>query len=238
MKKQRLGAKLDRYDPRDYRFEDLVLRRGITPAVVDRSFYSMVDKSFRLNQGNEGTCVGHAATNVLTAGPSEHLEYLDFETVESAHQFARRLYLESSGDASYQNGMYPRDACATLVRWGMATSYWSVPDVDQVSSCLLTYGPLMVTLPWYMSMYYRNDKLSKAYGNYWVRVKLDSDLVGYHEVALTGVDLAPNNGAPPFFRLENSWGAGWGVNGTARLAVEDFRRLNTSDNWTLAEVPF
>lgn len=234
-----LGAKPDRFDPRDYDFRTLI---GVPVAeaakATDRKMYTMVSPDFRINQGNEGTCVGHATTNLLLAGPSAHTTYAEFETEDKAHEFARRLYLEASGDATYQNGMYPRDACAKLLDWGLIDSYWATKQVDDVITALLTFGPVMIAVPWYSSMYYGDNRLATDYGNYWIKTNLETELVGYHMIALTGVDLAPDNGAPPFVRVENSWGSGWGWNGTARLTVEGFRRLNQWDNWTFAEKVF
>jgi len=231
----KFGAKPDRYDPRDYKFEAAPL--ASLAAATDRKFYTMVDKDFRINQGNEGTCVGHSKTNVLLAGPTEHDTYPDFQTEEKAHQFARKLYLEGSGDASYQQGMYPRDACAKLLEWGLIESYWKVTQVEDVVTALLTFGPVSIAIPWYSSMFYGDGRLASTYGNYWVKVNLESEHVGYHCIALTGIDMAPDNGAPAFVRIQNSWG-GWGQNGTARLTVENFRRLNIWDNWTFAEKAF
>jgi hypothetical protein len=237
-----LGAKPSRPDPRDYDFAALVLERPVEVAektkATDRRMYTMVAKDFRINQGNEGTCVGHAKTNVLLAGTSEHDTYEDFQTEEQAHQFARRLYLEASGDSTYQQGMYPRDACAKLLGWGLVSSYWKVMQVEDMVTCLLTYGPLTITVPWYGSMFYADNRLHDAYGNQWIKVNLDSTIAGYHCVALTGIDLAPDNGAPPFVRVQNSWGQDWMQGGTARLTIENLRLLNTWDNWTFAERPF
>ena len=234
-----LGAKPDRYDPRDYSFRTLM---GVPVAeaakAVDRKFYSMVNPDFRLDQGNEGTCVGHAITNVLTAGPSPHPTFADFTTTEKAHQFARGVYLDATGDSTYQDGAYPRDACDVILKRGLIDSYWRVETVDDIITCLLTYGPVSISVPWYGSMFYVDGTLSKQFGNYWIKVNLDSTLAGYHEIALTGIDMAPDNGAPPFVRVENSWGKGWGWDGTARLAVDSLRRLNLSDNWTFAEKEF
>jgi hypothetical protein len=230
----RLGAKPDRYDPRDYQFRSIA---KAAPTAVDRRFWSMVDPGFRIDQGNEGTCVAHAATNVLLAGPSPHPTYPDFQTEETAHQFARRLYVEASGDGSYQQGMYPRDACAELLSDGLVESYWKVLQVEDVVAALLTFGPVMVAVPWYSSMFGRDNRLSDAYGNFWIKVNLESEHVGYHDIAFTGIDLAPDNGAPGFFRFQNSWGT-WGANGTARVSVESFRRLNIWDNWAFAEKAF
>lgn len=231
-----LGAKPDRPDPRDYLFD--LRPRALAAVEIDRKFYTMVNRDFRINQGNEGTCVGHAATNVLLAGPSPHPTYAEFQTEELAHQFARTLYLEASGDTTYQQGMHPRDACAQLLTDNLITSYWKVLQVEDVITALLTFGPVMLALPWYESMFYGDGRLSNAYGNYWVKVNLESDHVGYHCIAATGIDLAPANGAPAYLRLENSWGPDWGSNGTGRLPVESFRRLNIWDNWTYAEGAF
>jgi hypothetical protein len=235
----KLGAKRSKYDPRDHKFSAAPL----APVLWDRMFYDMVNKDFRINQGGEGTCVGHGATNVLLAGPVEHDLFPEFETVERAHQFARNVYVSASGDTTYQTGMYPRDACSWLKTNGFLVSYAGATTVDDVTTALLTTAPVMIALPWYWSMFQGNSnmgdkKLHTAYGNYWVKVNMDSGLAGFHCVALTGIDLSPDNGAPPYLRIQNSWGAEWGQNGTARLLVEDFRRLNMYDNWVFAEAVF
>jgi hypothetical protein len=231
-----LGAKRDRPDPRDL----LVNTAALAPqaALIDRKMYTMVSPDFRINQGPEGTCVGHGDTNLLMAGASEHRTYPEFATEESAHQFARKLYFETTGDATYKQGANPRAACAKLLEWGLIDSYWSVPQVDDVVTTLLTFGPVGLCLPWYFSMYDNQASMSKVYGNWWIKVNLDSDLAGYHWVVATGVDLDPDDGALPWLRIQNSWGSGWGYNGTARLTIENFRILNQWNNWTFAERSF
>jgi hypothetical protein len=230
-----LGAKRDRPDPRDLVVNTAALAQQA--ALLDRKMYTMVGPDFRINQGNEGTCVGHGDTNLLMAGASEHRAYPEFATEETAHQFARKLYFETTGDSTYQRGASPRDACAKLLEWGLIDSYWSVPQVDDVITTLLTYGPVGLTLPWYMSMYDDQRTLSKLYGNWWIKVNLESEHVGYHWIIATGVDLEPDDGAPPYLRMQNSWGT-WGFNGTGRLTVESFRRINQWNNWTFAEKAF
>jgi hypothetical protein len=232
------GAIPDRPDPRDYQFSSLVdLPRAKLVQATDRKLYSMVNKDFRINQGNEGTCVTHSKTNVLLAGLSTHPDYPDFQTVELAHQFARKMYVESSGDTTYKQGMYPRDACAWMKANGFVDSYWKVESVEDVITALLTFGPVTVAIPWYSSMFGPDNRLGDKYGNYWIKVNLESEHVGYHDIAFTAVDLSPDDGAPAWLRVQNSW-VPWGLNSTGRLTVESFRRLNIWDNWTFAEKPF
>lgn len=237
----RLGAKPSRPDLRDYDFRTLIAPRAAEVAesvkATDRKNYTMVGPDFRINQGNEGTCVGHGHTNDLLAGLSTHATYPDFQTSELAHQFARRLYFESTGDSTYQEGAYPRDACDTLLRWGLIESYWKVMQVEDIITCLLTFGPVGIAVPWYDSMYFNNGILSNQYGNQWIKCNFKNH-VGYHFLALTGIDLAPDNGAPPYVRVQNSWGPGWLQNGTARLTIEYLRQLNIWDNWAYIEKPF
>lgn len=240
MEDYRLGAKPDRFDPRDFDFRKGFAdnARARAAAAVDRKFYTMVDKEFRIDQGVEGTCVGHAFTNVLLAGPTEHDTYPEFQTENKAHEFARKLYLEATGDTTYQNGAYPRDACDALVRLGLIDSYWKVMQVEDMVTCLLTFGPLTIAVPWYFSMYYGNNQMHRDYGDYWMRVNIQSEHMGYHCIALTGIDMEPDNGAPPFVRVQNSWGEVWGNNGTAKLTLESLRQINIWDNWTYAEKQF
>lgn len=235
----KLGGKLDRLDPRDKRFRDRVTPARVAASkATDRKVWPMVGPAMRIDQGAEGTCVTHAATNVLMAGPSEHPLYPNFQSEDLAHQFARTLYAETSGDPTFQKGMFPRDAAAGLLARGLIGSYWRITSTEELITALLTHGPVSITLPWYVSMYYRNNALSSAYGKWWVRVNTGSAQVGYHEVAATGIDLAPDNGAPPWLRIENSWGHGWAENGIALIALTDFERIQTYDHWTYDEVAF
>ena len=233
-RKKGLGARVSPRDPRDYTWRALAAARGYV-ATEARAFYSMVDKSFRIDQGSEGTCVGHAITNVLLAGPTEHDAFPPFETEEKAHQYARALYLDASGDTTYQKGTWPGLACEVLRKRGTVGAYWRLLTVEDITEALLTHGPVSMTVPWYVSMYYRYV-VYKDLG-YYVRVRPESQHVGYHEIALTGVDLAPKEG-PPFVRIQNSWGADWGSNGTGRILLSDLAKLNLSDTWAFTEAVF
>jgi hypothetical protein len=230
-----LGAKPYRPDDRDFTLR--AVRATVSEEPVARRFYSMKDPSFRIDQGQEGTCVAHSCVNVLVAGPSRHDAYSEFADIERAHQWARKLYVEASGDVTYQQGMYPRDACSKLAEWGLIESYWRLPSVDETIAYVQNYGPVKFASPWYYSNYFKDNKLTEAYGNWYMRVNPDSELMGYHDWAITGVDLEPEAG-PPYVRMENSWGADFGFNGTARIPVDSLHVLYDGDAWVLRETGF
>jgi hypothetical protein len=228
-----LGAKPYRPDERDYLYRATLARW----AAESRKFWGMVDPTFRINQGREGTCVTHGAANVLLASPTEHELYPPFATPDTAHQWARDAYLEFSGDASFQGGMYPRDACAGLLRRGQISSYHRAASVEECINALLTTGPIMFASPWWSSMDVQRTRLQEQTGKWYVKVNPDSELRGFHLYALTGVDLAPDKG-PPFVRMENSWGPGFADNGTARIAIDDLNILYDGDAWIMVEAEF
>jgi hypothetical protein len=229
-----LGAKPYRPDERDYLYRDAALGAAFAES---RRFWGMVGPQFRINQGGEGTCVAHGATNVLLASPTEHELYPPFATPETAHDWARALYLEASGDATYQEGMYPRDVCVELLDRGLISSYHRAATVTECLDALLTTGPLMFASPWWSSMDVQRTNLQDRIGKWYVKVNPDSDLRGFHLYALTGIDLAPDKG-PPFVRMENSWGPTWADNGTGRIAIDDLNILYDGDAWVMVEAVF
>jgi hypothetical protein len=199
----------------------------------DRRYWKMVAPDFRIDQGDEGTCVGHGCTNVLMASPTTHTLFPDFADTTKAHEYARKLYLDASGDATYQEGTYTRLALNVLVSRGQIAAYYRLTDVDGIVDALLNQGPVTFGSTWYNNMF----RTTAQYGNRYLLVDPGSGMAGGHLYCLTGVDLSPAEG-PPFVRMENSWGAGWGQNGTARITIDDLAVLYDGDAFFLSEVVF
>jgi len=232
--KHALGAKPHRKDDRDYAYP--VQLAG--PIQDTERWWAMHGPDFRIDQGGEGTCVGHSFTNELLASPRPHTSYPNFATVEQAHQFARKAYLEASGDPTYQAGMYVRTMMDYAVSHNYASAYYRCVDVAATNHALLTTGPVMFASPWYGSMWAEDRELFQATGGeLYLRVDPATKLVGYHCYLLTGIDLDPDVG-PPFVRMENSWGPGWMKNGTIRITVDDLAILYDGDSYTLTEKRF
>lgn len=221
-----LGGKPHKPDERDWSLPRAPAKVG------DRQLWKMHDPDFRMDQGSEGTCVGHASTNTLLAAPRPHNQFPAFATVPKAHEFSRALYLEATGDSTYMQGAYVRDVMDVMVRRGYGNYYrcTGVPDTLQA----LDLGPIVFASPWYNSMWDAHG----AKGGSFIKVDPNSGLNGYHCYLLTGKDLAPDSGWPPWVRMENSWGKAWGANGCARIRVSDLNILYDGDAFLFTETKF
>jgi hypothetical protein len=62
-----------------------------------------------------------------------------------------------------------------------------------------------------------------------------SGVRGGHEYLLDVIDLSPDEG-PPYARLHNSWGLGWGHSGTVRVSIDDLNTLFVGDAFICSEL--
>lgn len=165
-----------------------------------------------LDQGQEGTCVGHAFAH-RRADPPVPIDGI-------THQWARQLYFDASGDSTYSQGTSAYSACRVLAERGAVSAYHWITSADEMRNTILTLGSVAVGIDWYDSMFYPYAK----YSNQYLRVATESGLAGGHEVLINGANFAPSQGAP-FYRIKNSWGQSWGKGGTARIKAADLEWL-------------
>jgi hypothetical protein len=239
-----LGAKPHKKDDRDWLAREIPPEKlegrlyGVSEdAATSRRLWKMHAPDFRINQGQEGTCVGHGTVNQLAGSPLPHVDFPSFADVNVAHAMARQLYLDITDDSTYQQGAYPRDAMAWCVSKGYAESYYRLVSSDEVLDWLLHHGPVGFASPWYDSSW--NVRGDGSYTKLpYLRVDPDSGLAGFHYYVLSGVDLAPEDARPPRVRMWNSWGPWWGLNGCAAIALDDLPILYDGDAYVMAEEVF
>ena len=176
-----------------------------------------------LNQGATGTCVGNAFAHRRADGPVK-ITGID-------QPFARQLYLEASAlywgtpDTTLQKGTSAHSACEVLLKRGAIDRYewvanWNAGP-DDLRYTLLELGPVCVGSNWYRSM----DAPVAVGDQRYMVVDYTSTLRGGHEFVVNGIDLDPEDGSQPYYRMKNSWGTGWGKHGTARFTVPDMEKL-------------
>jgi hypothetical protein len=209
--------------------------RAAAEAIRPRSFSWRVNPPYVIDQGREGACVGFAVTNELQAWPAE----VRPGSLELATRFAREhIYWEAQRIDPWPGGAYPGAGPfmeGTSVLAGMKIAQqlgyfreyrWAFGLADLVHG-LGRNGPAVLGIDWYDSMYRPQDN--------WVRVS--GSVVGGHAILARAVRIvwAINRAMPGSWQavdldtsyvvLRNSWGAGWGNGGDAKISLRDLGTL-------------
>lgn len=173
-----------------------------------------------LDQGDTGTCVGHAWKNFLRCAP------IQTTTGPTPFDLYRAAVLidewadndaEATGPDSWLIGgtSVRAGAEAVLAAGRLATYLWAF-DVTTTVDWVLTQGPIVLGTNWY-------DSMMRAEAGM-VHIAPGARIVGGHSYLLRGIDLIHG-----LATCENSWGDGWGSNGAFYLPLTDLERLLHED---------
>ena len=229
-----LGRRVE-HDPRS-----LAYAHGVLPKTAIKS----VDWTRRapiFDQGNRSSCTGNAAaglvatdvlgrTGLTSVTVNGQILPVDEDFAVNVYSLATRL--------DEFDGKYPPDdtgssglgAAKALKRMGLASSYRHAVHLDALKSALQS-GPVMVGTVWLESMFETDP-------DGFVIVDRSSPVVGGHEYVISAYDAGRLA-----FRLDNSWGEGWGVRGSAWLSQTNLTWLLSQQGdvtvpiWATAPVP-
>lgn len=165
-----------------------------------------------LDQGPDGACVGFSWGAEMLAVPKA------VDSVDDA--FAFQLYQEAQRFDDFPGEDYEGSSVlggAKVVRsMGYMPEYRWAFGADDLLLAVGHNGPAVIGINWYDSMFTPNfDGL----------VTVGGVAVGGHAIMVRGVRLRAPFASEPVFRLRNSWGPGWGVNGDCYVTLSDMRRL-------------
>jgi C1A family cysteine protease len=168
-----------------------------------------------LDQGNTGSCTGHAAAHALATRPM-------YQKRQYTHDDAMRFYsLGTQNDQWIGNEYPPTDdgssalgVCKGLMILGEISSYTHAFGLTHTLGATVN-GPVMIGVNFYEDM----AKLNKA--GFMIP---GGDILGGHEMCLVGINTAGN-----YVTGINSWGPGWGRNGRFKMAFSDLGRLLSED---------
>jgi hypothetical protein len=173
-----------------------------------------------LDQGNTGTCVGHAWRNFLRCAPirTERGGPSPFDIYRSAvlkdtwsgNDDEARL---PDRDPGLDFGTSVRAGAEAVTGFGRLKSYVWAFELQPVIEWVLTEGPVVLGTNWYSS-FARPD----AEGI--VRIVPTARVAGGHAYLLRGVDTRR-----ALARCSNSWGDEWGLSGEFLLPFRDLERL-------------
>lgn len=179
------------------------------------------------DQGELGSCTGNAAAGLVG---TDALGYTGATSVEISgnaltvdESFALQVYSLATQLDEFA-GAYPPDdtgssglgAAKALVKLGLVTVYQHAFSLEALNTALQR-GPVMVGIEWLNSMF---DPAANGI----IPVTRRSGVAGGHEFVISAYDPASG-----LYRMDNSWGTGWGVGGSAYFKTADIQWLLSQD---------
>lgn len=161
----------------------------------------------RLNQGNEGACVGFGWTHTIDASPRPRV--LGNYAARSLYKLAQTLD-EWPGE-NYEGTSVLAGAKAAKQKGWISRYEWCT-SIDQVASTVSWQGPVVIGVAWHEGM--RNTDAAGF-------IHPDGNVVGGHCVSVRGLVVSDN----PYFVIRNSWGMRWGKMGDCYIKWSDLAGL-------------
>jgi hypothetical protein len=189
-----------RHDPRSLNYR----LTAADPGLLGRSRF-WVPSRFVLDQGREGACVGHGVAHEAAASPVR-VPRIDEAVAHAVYKRAQQL-------DPWPGEAYEGTSVLAGMKAGQERGWWSgyrwAMSMAELRAAL-EEGPVVIGVEWRDGMYKAPDGLLQPIGQ----------VVGGHCILVTGYS-APRGA----YRLRNSWGRSWGVNGSAYIAVDDLDRI-------------
>lgn len=198
------GRVFDRHVQFDERSRAFPIR-----AVVPKRFRSFTwAVSAYLDQGQEGACVGFGWAHELSARPVVIRNVTNAFAHDHIYKVAQTLD-EWPGEA-YEGTSVIAGAQAVVKLGGMTQYRWGF-GLDDMRLGIGHEGPCVQGLNWYDGMF---ETDAKGF------IHPTGALAGGHCVCTFA-----NNEKDRFFRIRNSWGIDWGVNGSCKISYDDMEKL-------------
>lgn len=198
-----LNRKPNKYDYRDYRLSSFITERMRKESnrFLQRNWFI---KSI-LDQGNTPHCVGYAWGNFGISLPV----FDDWDNT-----YGDKIYYkakEIDGEPMEENGSTTRSGVKAFTYFGKLSTYAFVTSFDDLTTWLLTKGPVITGTYWYTGMFYPNSN---------GLVTVTGKVEGGHEWMISGI-----NTKQELLTCTNSWGTDWGDNGQFLISFDDYKRL-------------
>lgn len=161
------------------------------------------------DQQDTPQCVGYSWAHWLEDGPVEQSGTPPIVNPEVIYTEAQKID-EWSGE-NY-DGTSVRAGAKYLKSRGFISAYLWGRTLDTLVNTVLNVGPVVVGTNWYYNMFFPNRRTGI--------ISVKGRLVGGHAYVINGVDIRKR-----MFRIKNSWGRSWGINGSAYISFADMAKL-------------
>ena len=225
-KQQRGFGRLIAKDPRD-------LRYAMAPRLAPTTrVYRYWNPPIVLDQGYTSQCVAYSTVGWLLAGPVRNTEFHN-RVQQDLTSYLTNLYRECQRVDEWPGEDYEGTsvrACFKLMKEkGFATEYVWAFDAETVARHVLETGPCVVGTWWKSDMDRPDDEgyIHASGGNR-----------GGHAWLISGFSRLKRcpDGSTGAFRMQNSWGIGWGDRGRAWISFSDLDALIRDDGEAVAAV--
>lgn len=201
-------------DPRDFlhlaRPHLVKVKRHVEP-------YPMYKIGDILNQGSEGTCVGHACGAWHNSRPVGFRSQVDHPYCVDWYVEATKIDPFPKNDGNLSSGTTVRAGLRIALERGFAKEFVSIATVEEFDAWMGSgFGGVIVGSSWLRSMDDVKD-------NGFTPVDLTSGERGGHAYFFFGKDKQKRRW------YQNSWGPRYGLDGTGYFTDEGFRKLFTYD---------
>lgn len=161
-----------------------------------------------LDQGREGSCVGHGHAHCLVTDPTVD-ENVTEATALSIYHLSQKIANIPPG---HEGSTVLAGAKAVQQLWPTAYgAYFWAFGIQNLLVALSHVGPVVLGIPWYSGMY-----RPKSNGV----IEPTGELSGGHCILATGLDVSAHT-----VTLRNSWGPNWGQSGSCRISWVDLNKL-------------
>jgi hypothetical protein len=160
-----------------------------------------------LDQGDTPSCVGNAWAHELIAKPVVE-PHIDEATAFAIYKSAQLL--DQWPGENYDGTSVLAGAKAVVQMDYMAEYRWCF-GLDDLILSVGHLGPVVIGINWYQSMF---DPDSKGL------LHINGEVAGGHAILVNGVNIKQR-----LFRVHQSWGQTWGINGEAFITFDDMTRL-------------
>lgn len=160
-----------------------------------------------LDQGSDGACTGFAVSHEAAARPVM-VKGITYKVAMEVYRRAQQLD-EYPGENYEGSSVLGAIKAGTERKWYLEYR-WAFGEEDLMLA-VGHHGPAVIGINWYESMFNPDTKGVIIVGG---------QVVGGHAILCNGFNVKTG-----LYRLHNSWGKGWGVNGEAFISRASMARL-------------
>jgi hypothetical protein len=165
----------------------------------------------RLDQGQDGACVGFGWSHELASQPKVYAVTND--SARGLYEQAKTL--DDFPGTDYEGTSVLAGAKACVARGAVSVYQWAF-TVDEVMQAITHHGPVVLGTDWLTNMFYPD-----AHG----LLNCAGPVAGGHCYLARGLLMRPSFASEPVLRCTNSWGSGWGHFGEFFLKASDLESL-------------